>query len=237
MKGLLVLVRKWPIAGTRIVLQLSAGLPRLRAYTTFQEMDDNLKDCLEFQARSWAVTFEEAEYLLHDYFSILGWAKTDTSRVVHILPRGWDIADEARRGKIQSDIGFIAMAFRDVLRPLLDQGLEPGIRMAGYNAVRVDRTQHNNKIDDEIIALIRRSKFVVADFSVNRGGVYYEAGFAYGLNRQVIWTIREDRLQRVHFDTRQYNFILWKQDTLDQFAKDLAFRIEKTIGRGPLVHD
>ena len=37
---------------------------------------------------------------------------------------------------------------------------------------------------DRIIAQIRASKFVVADFTRNRGGVYYEAGFALGLGSQ-----------------------------------------------------
>ena len=55
-----------------------------------------------------------------------------------------------------------------------------------------------NSIDDEIIAEIRRSWFVVADFTcgtvphegkevaIPRGGVYYEAGFAQGLNVPLI---------------------------------------------------
>ena len=87
--------------------------------------------------------------------------------------------------------------FVNSLRPLFEEGIFPGITNAGYEAVRDDRTQHNNKIDDEIIALIRRCKFVVADFSLNCGGIYFEAGFAMGLNRPVIWTAREDRLNRI----------------------------------------
>lgn len=41
--------------------------------------------------------------------------------------------------------------------------------------------EHSNKIDDEIIGEIRRSAFIVADFTGHRGGVYFEAGFAMGL--------------------------------------------------------
>ena len=69
--------------------------------------------------------------------------------------------------------------------------LNCGIEDAGYEAVRIDEKEHTNKIDDEIIAEIRRSRFVVADFTQGkdgaRGGVYYEAGFAHGLGIEVIF--------------------------------------------------
>ena len=83
--------------------------------------------------------------------------------------------------------------------------------------VRIDRVEHNNKIDDEIIAALRRSRLVLADFTcpddgkLHRGGVYYEAGFAHGLNKNVIFLVREDCVEHLHFDTRQYNHIVWKQ--------------------------
>ena len=57
-----------------------------------------------------------------------------------------------------------------------------GIKDAGYEAVRIDKQRHLNKIDDEIVAEIRRARFLVADFTQGetgpRGGVYYEAGFS-----------------------------------------------------------
>ena len=124
------------------------------------------------------------------------------------------------------------MSFHPDLNELFIGGLEPGVRAAGYEALRIDRTEHNNRIDDEIIAAIRQTKFLVADFTKNRGGVYYEAGFA---GHPVIWSVRKDHLRRVQFDTRQYNFIRWQADDLTGFAKLLQNRIEATIGKGPLT--
>src|SRR5271165_6192652 len=74
---------------------------------------------------------------------------------------------------------------------------------------RIDRKEHDGKIDDQIIAEIRRSAFVVADFSGHRGGVYYEAGFAHGIGRRVIFTCKQAEIDKLHFDIRQYNTILW----------------------------
>lgn len=46
---------------------------------------------------------------------------------------------------------------------------------------------HNNKIDDQIVAEIRRSKLVLVDATGARPNAYFEAGFAAGLGIPVIW--------------------------------------------------
>jgi nucleoside 2-deoxyribosyltransferase len=113
--------------------------------------------------------------------------------------------------------------------------IEKAIQISGYEALRIDRKEHNNKIDDEIVAGIRRSKFLVADFTGHRGGVYFEAGFASGLGIPVIWLCREDALKDLHFDTRQYNHISWTEDKLTELTNALQKRIEAILGRGPLI--
>ena len=95
------------------------------------------------------------------------------------------------------------MSFADELKPLYDIGIYPGIRNASYEPVRLDREEHNNKVDDEIVVRIRQCKFLVADFTKDRGGIYFEAGLAMGLDKPVIWTVRKDCIDSVHFDNRQ----------------------------------
>src|SRR5271157_1039613 len=82
---------------------------------------------------------------------------------------------------IDSVKAFVAMWFADEMTPIYRQGIQPAIEDVGYHAVRVDGVEHVGKIDDLIIAGIRESRFVVADFTGHRGGVYFEAGFALGL--------------------------------------------------------
>jgi hypothetical protein len=184
-------------------------------------------------AVAWAASIQELDYLLQAYLC----EETAYLRSEHgfvISPKGWAHLESLRQGNPTSQIGFIAMWFDESMNDAW-LALEKGIREAGYEPLRIDQKQHNNKIDDEIVAAIRRSKFVVADFTKQRGGVYFEAGFAKGLHLEVIWICREDDLKEVHFDTRQYNFIVWKTDKLTVLSKDLQNRIEATIGRGPLV--
>lgn len=90
---------------------------------------------------------------------------------------------------------------------------EKAISDAGYEPMRIDRREHNGKIDDQIIVEIKKSKFVVCDFTGHRGGVYFEAGFAMGLGKPVIWCCKEDYFNDLHFDTRQYNHIKWETKT------------------------
>ena len=77
---------------------------------------------------------------------------------------------------IESSQAFVAMWFDESTNDAYEFGIKPAIEQAEYNPLRIDRKEHINKIDDEIIEEIRRSRFVVADFTQGpdgaRGGVY-----------------------------------------------------------------
>ena len=148
-----------------------------------------------------------------------------------ILPNGHVEADNLNRRMRQEDKAFIAMSFDPLLLAAYEHGFRIGIMRAVYDPIRMDRVEHVNRIDDEIIARIRTSLFVVADFTGHRGGVYFEAGFALGLGLPVIWTCRKDDMKHLHFDVRQYNTIDW--ESYDELASRLQHRVEAMIGKGP----
>lgn len=137
---------------------------------------------------------------------------------------------------LDSTQAFVAMWFDDEVNDAYKNGIAPAIQDAGYHPVRIDQKQDVIKIDDEIIAEIRRSRFLVADFTHRegdaRGGVYFEAGFAFGLNIPVIFTCRKDAIDRIHFDTRQYHHIAWSRP--EELRGDLKNRIMARIGGGPI---
>ncbi|MYN64152.1 MAG: hypothetical protein F4X11_03865 [Acidobacteria bacterium] len=129
------------------------------------------------------------------------------------------------------------MWFDESMDEVWENAIKPGIEDAGYEAVRIDKEEHAGKVDDAIIAELRRARFVVADFTQGkdgpRGGVYYEAGFAHGRDIPVVFSCREDAIEKVHFDTRQYNHIVWEAKNLDEFRDRLRTRISAVIGDGP----
>lgn len=147
---------------------------------------------------------------------------------------------------MDSKQAFVAMWFNEETEDSYYKGIKPGIEESGYTPRRIDKKEHLNKIDDEIIAEIRRSKFLVVDLTEGepvtrkdattiggtRGSVYYEAGFAHGLDIPVIYTCRGDLHHRVHFDIRQYACILW--DNPEDLRARLSKRISARFGDGPV---
>lgn len=145
-----------------------------------------------------------------------------------ITLQGWKRIEEIQARHPDSRQAFVAMWFDQELTSAWAEGFKPGIEDSQYfKALRIDKKEHSNKIDDEIVAEIRRSGLLVADFTGNRGGVYFEAGLAQGLGIPVIWTCKRDHLNNVHFDTRQYNHIDWQ--TPAELRSRLDQRIRATL--------
>ena len=133
-----------------------------------------------------------------------------------------------------SSQAFVAMWLSDAVKEAYDQGIALAIEDSGYKPFLITGKEYIDKIEDEIIAEIKRSRFLVADFSHGddgvRGSVYYEAGFAHGLNRPVIFACREG--STLHFDTNHFNHIIWTSP--EELRQKLRHRILHVIGEGPL---
>ena len=157
----------------------------------------------------------------------------DASGSRRLTPKGFIAADALRRRRASSSQVFVAMCFNEEMKRVYKNGIEPGIRSAGYQPMLISKKEHVNKIDDEIVAEIRRSAFLVADFTEQRQNVYFETGFAIGLGLQVIWTCKKEQIGELHFDIRQYNCIDWKDGA--ELAKRLQLRIEAMVGHGPVA--
>lgn len=151
---------------------------------------------------------------------------------VRLTPTGWQEVRRLLKTERNSDQAFVAMSFAKDLHEAWELGFKPALESTGFHPYRVDQDQYNDKIDDRIVAEIRRSGLLVADFTGHRGGVYFEAGFAMGLGIPVIWTCRETDIEQAHFDTRQYNHVVWTDPT--DLEPKLALRIGATIPGRPI---
>lgn len=179
----------------------------------------------------WNKSISEMEFMVTEVLNKeLGLLSVEGKHIFQISPKGL-LYLEGRRNS-ESAMAFCAMWFSPEVLPLWETVIDPAVRAAGYEPLRIDAKQHNGKIDDEIMASIRAARFVISDFTGNRGGVYYEAGFAHGLGLPVIFMCRVG--DELHFDIRQYNCIFWKPDELDDARERLKNRILATLGQGPL---
>ena len=160
---------------------------------------------------------------------------------VSLLPKGINYIEESGKN-LKSDQCFVAMWFNDEMQKIYSDVINPAIEQgAGYKAMKIDNKEHVNYITDEIIKEIRRSKFMIADLTGSRSGVYYEAGFAFGLGLPVIFTCRKDwenNIEKecgctrdgVHFDIKQRNMIFWEKGNPEEFKKALINRIGAVVG-------
>lgn len=181
----------------------------------------------------WVYNQQELIYLINHLFEMGHVTKIPGNGNISlgITPRGFSYLEEFNKNS-NSNLGFCAMWFDEQLNSVWEQAIEPAIKKAGYDAKRIDKHPHNQGIVDEIVALIRRSKFIVADLTGHRNGVYFEAGFAKGLGLEVIFTCKKDDFKDVHFDLQHFNFLWWEEDKLEDFQINLAWRIEQTLGYG-----
>jgi hypothetical protein len=126
---------------------------------------------------------------------------------------------------------FIAMSFsEDPQIVSIKETIKSAIIQTGYNPVIINekRIKSDQTINDAIIAEIKRAKFVVADFTEQKSGVYFEAGFALGLGLPVIYCCEEEDFKNnSHFDVNHYPHILYK--TTEQLRKGLIDKIRAWI--------
>ena len=179
-------------------------------------------------------TFEETDIrYIARYLEEHGWLKItqQAPELFALTGDGLIKTEEWQVAGAKSSQGFVAMWFHPSLSEAWLKGFYLAIEGAGYVPMRIDTKEHANKICDEVITEIRRSRFMVADFTGQRNGVYYEAGFAAALPIRVIWTCRKDDLANLHFDIRQYNCIDWEKP--DELCERLRSRIVALIGDGP----
>lgn len=123
---------------------------------------------------------------------------------------------------------FVAMSFSTEMKDARET-IEAAIIECGYKPILIDVKEHNNQIVPEIFREIENSKFIVADLTEQKSGVYYEAGYAQALNKNVILMCRNNEKEKVHFDVGQINTIFWKD--LYILRERLVKRIVATIGK------
>jgi len=187
---------------------------------------------------AWAAGEDEFRYLLRSLIE-RGLARptdgppelTDSFAFkIELTADGWNFLDERARPSVISDQAFVAMAFAPELKPAWELGIRPALQKVGFRPYRVDAEPHIDRIDTKIITEIKNSRFLVADVTLQRQGVYFEAGYALGLGLPVFWCVRKDDLQNVHFDTRQYNHIAWENE--QNLAEQLYLFVHAIVGRG-----
>ncbi len=146
---------------------------------------------------------------------------------------GWERYDEEKRGKFQGSYGFMAMKFgdpdldpfvRDVVKPALSDDL-------GYDLVDMRDVSRAGVVDDIMRTQIRDAAFVIADLTHDNPGAYWEAGYAEGLGKPVIYICEKEKFKEesTHFDTNHCMTVPWCQDDPGDFREKLIATLRRSL--------
>jgi hypothetical protein len=168
---------------------------------------------------SWIVNSLTARRLLHGVPMEKGYNG-------FLTIKGWEKYEELRRAHVSSSFAFFARQFANAdLNTVFDDCLRPAVEATGYKLRTV--TQRAGLIDAIIEDEIRRCRFLIADLSDDNAGAYWEAGFAEGLGKPVIYICRAEK--STHFDTAHRHTVKWDLGSLDETAVRLKAVIRNTL--------
>jgi hypothetical protein len=170
-------------------------------------------------------------YSLNAQGFVLG-AVNDNNCRIRLTPLGWNRVDELKRAHVASRYAFFARQFKnDDLDKLFEGYLRRAVVDTGYELRTV--TQKAGHIDAIIEDEIRRCRFLIADLSDDNAGAYWEAGFAEGLGKDVIYICREKDQSGVslktHFDTDHRQTVRWDLASPEAFVKQIKAVIRNTL--------
>ncbi|MCK9313538.1 MAG: pentapeptide repeat-containing protein [Methanocorpusculum sp.] len=131
---------------------------------------------------------------------------------------------------------FVAMKFDC---PDLDSALKNAIKPAclecgGLEACTVNEKAGDGWIPQRIKEEIQDARFVISDLTYRNPGVYYETGYADGLEIPVIQTCNKSWYDKdpapLHFDIAQRNTIFWNDD--NDLKQQLIMKIKELQENG-----
>ncbi|MYB39735.1 hypothetical protein F4X86_00340 [Candidatus Saccharibacteria bacterium] len=154
-------------------------------------------------------------------------------RDVNLTLDGWKQYEQEKRGGFDGNYGFLAMQFgeaeldsfvREVLKPAVKEGTD-------YELINLDDRSRAGVIDDIMRVQIRDAKFVIVDLTHDNNGAYWEAGYAEGLGKPVIYICEKKKFdeKKTHFDTNHCTTVPWSRDDDEGFCKKLVATLRRSL--------
>jgi len=145
---------------------------------------------------------------------------------------GWDYYEQLQHGEGTYRKAFMAMKFGvDELNNVLENIFKPAVLQTGFELQLLSDSPKAGLIDDKLRVEIQASDFIVADLTHDNLGAYWEAGYAEGLGKPVIYTCEKNKFEeeKTHFDTNHHLTIIWDSENPHQAGEDLKATIRATL--------
>jgi hypothetical protein len=160
--------------------------------------------------------------------------RKDQSQVKEILKltmKGWERHEDILRGNIDSKKAFMAMPFNDSTLDEVYKRFKATVAQTGFDLQRIDEQPKAGLIDDRLRVEITTSRFLLVELTRGNKGAYWEAGFAEGLRKPVIYTCEKAffKQEGTHFDTNHHLTIQWEVDKINEALDELKATIRATL--------
>lgn len=130
---------------------------------------------------------------------------------------------------IEDDLIAVMMPF-DLAFSAVYHTLQDAVKAAGLRCVRADTIWENHHIMDDILSLIWRARVIIADLSQKNPNVFYEAGIAHTLGRDVIQIAQS--MEDVPFDLRSIRTLTYHNngEGREELARGVKGRLGTLLG-------
>ena len=152
---------------------------------------------------------------------------------VNLTLAGWKQYEAEKRGEFRGNYGFIAMQFGDPeLDPFVEDVVKPAVKEGvGYDLVDMRDVARAGVIDNILRTQIRDAAFLIVDLTHDNPGAYWEAGYAEGLGKPVIYTCEKKKFdeKKTHFDTNHCTTVIWSKDDTEGFKQVLTATLRRSL--------
>lgn len=154
---------------------------------------------------------------------------------------GWEYYEELKRGDVDSHKAFMAMQYNDEqLDEIIENVFKPAVKKTGFELFKLPERPKAGLLDDTLRVEIQTSRFLIADLTHKNANAYWEAGYAEGLGKPVIYTCKKEKFeeQGTPFDTNHHLTVLWDVNDQSKAAEELKATIRATLpGEAKLVDE
>jgi nucleoside 2-deoxyribosyltransferase len=126
----------------------------------------------------------------------------------------------------------MAMQYGDpLLTRIVNEHFRPAVRDTGFRLIRLDDEPKAGLIDNRLRVEIQSARFLIADLTHENSGAYWEAGYAEGLGKPVIYTCEASiwKAKKTHFDTNHSQTVVWTEENIKSATEELKATIRVTI--------
>lgn len=151
---------------------------------------------------------------------------------LHLTLAGWEIFESERRGQTAGSYGFIALKFGDpILDPFLQTTIKPAVKSIGFDLLDLRDIARAGVIDNLLRAQIRDAAFILVDLTHDNPGAYWEAGYAEGLGKPVLYLCERAKFDasKTHFDTNHCTTVIWSTDRTEEFRQELVATLRRSL--------